>query len=45
VVGHRWWTFPDLRCSTEEFAPRRLAELVADIIRGDYPEPPIDCGI
>jgi 8-oxo-dGTP pyrophosphatase MutT (NUDIX family) len=45
VVGHRWWTFSYLRCSTEEFAPRRLAELIADIIRGDYPDPPIDCGI
>jgi 8-oxo-dGTP pyrophosphatase MutT (NUDIX family) len=45
VVGHRWWTFPDLRSSIEEFAPRRLAELIPDIIRGDYPDPPIDCGI
>jgi 8-oxo-dGTP pyrophosphatase MutT (NUDIX family) len=45
VVAYRWWTFPQLFCSSEEFAPQRLGELMADIIRGDYPDPPIDCGI
>lgn len=45
VVGHRWWTFSQLLCSSEEFAPARLGELITDIIRGDYPDPPIDCGI
>ena len=45
VVGHRWWTFSQLLCSSEEFAPQRLGELLPDIIRGDYPDPPIDCGI
>jgi len=45
VVAHRWWTFSQLLCSSEEFAPARLGELIADIIRGDYPDPPIDCGI
>jgi hypothetical protein len=45
VIGHRWWTFAELMSSSEEFAPRRLCELLADIIRGDYPDPPIDCGI
>ena len=45
VVAHRWWTFSQLLCSSEEFAPRRLGELITDIIRGDYPDSPIDCGI
>jgi len=45
VVGHRWWTFSQLLCSSEEFAPQRLGELITDIIRGDFPNPPIDCGI
>jgi 8-oxo-dGTP pyrophosphatase MutT (NUDIX family) len=45
VIAHRWWTLSQLLCSTDEFAPQRLAELVADIIRGDYPDPPADCGI
>jgi 8-oxo-dGTP pyrophosphatase MutT (NUDIX family) len=45
VVGYRWWTLSQLLCSTEDFAPQRLAELVADIVRGDYPDEPLDCGI
>jgi 8-oxo-dGTP pyrophosphatase MutT (NUDIX family) len=45
VIGHRWWTLSQLLSSTDEFAPQRLAELVADIIRGDYPDTPVDCGI
>jgi 8-oxo-dGTP pyrophosphatase MutT (NUDIX family) len=45
VVAHRWWTLPQLLSSSDEFAPQRLPELIADIIRGDYPDPPADCGI
>jgi 8-oxo-dGTP pyrophosphatase MutT (NUDIX family) len=45
VIAHRWWTFSQLLCSREEFAPQRMAELITDIIRGEYPETPIDCGI
>ena len=45
VVGHRWWTFSQLLTSDDAFAPERLTELIADIIRGDYPDAPIDCGI
>jgi 8-oxo-dGTP pyrophosphatase MutT (NUDIX family) len=45
VVAHRWWSWAELQRSTEEFAPRRLPELIPGIIRGDYPDPPIDCGI
>ena len=45
VIAHRWWTCSQLAGSREEFAPQRLGELITDIIRGDYPDPPIDCGI
>jgi len=45
VVAHRWWTLAQLLSSHDEFAPRRLGELMADIVRGDYPDQPIDCGI
>ena len=45
VTGYRWWTFSQLLCSREEFAPRRLGELIPDLIRGEYPDPPIDCGV
>jgi 8-oxo-dGTP pyrophosphatase MutT (NUDIX family) len=45
VIAHRWWTFSQLLCSNEDFAPQRLGELIPDLIKGDYPDPPIDCGI
>ena len=45
VIGYRWWTFSQILSSRDEFAPARLAELLADIIRGDYPDTPLDCGI
>jgi 8-oxo-dGTP pyrophosphatase MutT (NUDIX family) len=45
VIGHRWWSLHAMQISTEAFAPRRLAEMVSDIIRGKYPEQPIDCGV
>jgi 8-oxo-dGTP pyrophosphatase MutT (NUDIX family) len=45
VIAHQWWTVSQLVGSTDEFAPQRIAELIADIVRGHYPEPPIDCGI
>jgi len=45
VVGHRWWDLNELEPSNEDFAPRRLAELLAPILRGEYPGPAIDCGV
>lgn len=45
VVGHRWWRLDELERSDEEFAPRRLAILLPSILRGDYPDPAIDCGV
>jgi 8-oxo-dGTP pyrophosphatase MutT (NUDIX family) len=45
VVAHRWWTLSQLLCSVEDFAPQRMPALITDIMRGDYPDPPIDCGI
>ena len=45
VVAHRWWTFSQLLCSSENSPRSAWRELIADIIRGDYPDPPIDCGI
>ena len=45
VVAHRWWTLSEVLSSVEEFAPQRMGALIADLLRGDYPDPPIDCGI
>jgi hypothetical protein len=45
VVGSRWWSLADLAQSSDDFAPRRLAELLLPILDGRFPEQPIDCGI
>ena len=45
VDGHRWWSSQELGASTEDFAPRRLPVLVGEIINGQYPATPIDCGV
>ncbi len=44
VIGYRWWTQEAIRQSTDDFAPRRLAELLPQLMRGEYPDPAIDCG-
>lgn len=45
IIGHRWWSLSDIMASSEDFAPRRLAELLEPLLRGDYPVVPIDCGV
>jgi ADP-ribose pyrophosphatase YjhB (NUDIX family) len=45
VRSQRWWSVDEIAKSSEGFAPRRLAELISAILRGDPPEPPIDCGV
>lgn len=45
VVDHRWWSLEDIEASAEDFAPRRLAQLITPLLRGEYPESPIDCGV
>jgi 8-oxo-dGTP pyrophosphatase MutT (NUDIX family) len=45
VVDSRWWTLSELLASREDFAPRRLPELLAEVIRGSHPDQPIDCGV
>lgn len=45
VVGHRWWELREIQQSNDEFAPRRIGVLLASIIRGEYPNPAIDCGV
>lgn len=41
---HHWWTVEDLAGSTESFAPRRIAGLLPQLIRGEVPPEPIDTG-
>ncbi len=45
VVDHRWWSLGDIEASAEDFAPRRLALLLPPLLRGEYPESAIDCGV
>lgn len=45
LTGHRWWSLPELLASDEVFAPRRIAEHLSPILRGVFPERPIDCGV
>jgi 8-oxo-dGTP pyrophosphatase MutT (NUDIX family) len=45
VTGHRWWSLEEIRASGDLFVPLRLAELSEEILRGRYPDRPIDCGI
>lgn len=44
IVGYRWWRIDELRASGEDFAPRRLADLLEDLLR-ELPSAPIDAGI
>ena len=45
VTGLRWWTVAELAASEELFAPRRLPELVAALVRDGPPGEPIDVGV
>ena len=45
ILDYKWWSLDELRSSSEEFAPRSVAELLPDILNGRYPSEPIDCGI
>ena len=45
VIGHRWWGVQDIAASAEEFTPKRLGELAGEIVQGEYPDQPIDCGV
>jgi len=45
VVGMRWWTLAELRASDERFAPRRLPELLAALLRDGPPGEPFDAGV
>jgi 8-oxo-dGTP pyrophosphatase MutT (NUDIX family) len=45
VVGHRWWDLQSIQNSTEEFAPRQLAQFIEPILQGRIPDSPFDCGV
>jgi 8-oxo-dGTP pyrophosphatase MutT (NUDIX family) len=45
VFELRWWTTAELDEATETFAPRRLPELIRDLLRDGPPAEPIDVGV
>ena len=45
IIGHRWWSLDEIEAASADTAPRRLAKLLPPILRGDYPDPAIDCGV
>ncbi len=44
-VGMRWWTLEELDASTEELSPRRLPELIRQLLANGPPAEPIDAGV
>lgn len=45
VFELRWWTIEELEAAEETFAPRRLPELVRDLVANGAPLAPIDAGV
>jgi hypothetical protein len=40
ITGHRWWSVPELRATTERILPMELADLMEELLRGDIPVHP-----
>ena len=45
VTGMRWWTPEELAATDAKFAPRRLPELVAALLRDGAPGEAVDVGV
>ncbi|HXH88995.1 MAG TPA: NUDIX domain-containing protein [Gaiellaceae bacterium] len=45
VTGIRWWTLAELEASDEQFAPSKLPELLAALLRDGPPGEPFDVGV
>lgn len=44
ALDHRWWTLDEIVASRDDFAPRRLRELLPPVLQGIFPAAPCDCG-
>jgi 8-oxo-dGTP pyrophosphatase MutT (NUDIX family) len=46
ITEHRWWPVDELAAAhgTHRFAPRRIAELLPTLLRGELPPEPLDVG-
>jgi ADP-ribose pyrophosphatase YjhB (NUDIX family) len=45
ITGHRWMTVDEIAGLDDVVAPRRLADLLPEILAGRYPDPPTDVGV
>jgi len=46
LLGWHWWGLDELAAANDQvFVPRRLAELLAPVLAGELPDPPIDTGV
>jgi G:T/U-mismatch repair DNA glycosylase/ADP-ribose pyrophosphatase YjhB (NUDIX family) len=45
IAGQRWWTPKELEAPGTIFAPRRLPELLRDLLRDGPPPEPVDVGV
>jgi G:T/U-mismatch repair DNA glycosylase/ADP-ribose pyrophosphatase YjhB (NUDIX family) len=45
VAEQRWWTLDELEGSTETFVPRRLPELLRELVRNGPAAEPFDAGV
>lgn len=41
LLGHRWWSLPELRATTEIVLPLELAALMQRLLQGDIPTEPV----
>ena len=45
MTGHRWWSLAEIAAASGEiFGPGNLADLLAPILRGEYPDEPLRIG-
>jgi 8-oxo-dGTP pyrophosphatase MutT (NUDIX family) len=45
VTEYRWWSLEEIITSREDFVPRRVAELLPEILKGEWGGEIVDCGI
>jgi double-stranded uracil-DNA glycosylase len=45
ITGQRWWTLEELEAPGTIFSPRRLPELLRDLLRDGPPPEPVDVGV
>jgi 8-oxo-dGTP diphosphatase len=45
MTALRWWTLGELEAASELFAPRRLPQLVRELIEHGPPANPVDVGV